>query len=118
MPAVCSTKSKIAIFADDTFLFQSGKQSLLTIQNDINEMTNRFACNKLSINSSKCETLSFGIGKPSALKIGNGKPPASLISLTANTWGSFGPSAQFTRTYQVRSQKIEQILRTDVQSQV
>ena len=32
LPAVCSTKSKIAIFADDTSLFQSGKHNLLTIQ--------------------------------------------------------------------------------------
>ena len=71
LPAVCSTKSNIAIFGDDTFLFQSGKQNTLTIQNDIYEMTNWFACNKLSINSSKCETISLGIGKPPALKIDN-----------------------------------------------
>ena len=72
VPVVCSTKSKIPMLADDTSLFfQSGKQNLLTIQNDINEMTTWFACNKLSINSSKCETISFGIGKPPALKIDN-----------------------------------------------
>ena len=72
LPAVSSTKSKIVIFADDTSLFQSGKQNLLTIRNDTNEMTNWFACNKLSINSSKCETISFGTGKPPALmKIDN-----------------------------------------------
>ena len=34
LPAVCSNKSKIAFFADDTSLLQSGKQILLTIQND------------------------------------------------------------------------------------
>ena len=56
LPAVCSTKSKIAKFADDTSLFQSEKQNFLTIQNDINEMTNWFACNKLSINFSKSES--------------------------------------------------------------
>ena len=68
--AVCSTKSKIPIFADDTSLFQSEKEKLLTIQNDINKLTNLFAYNKLSISSSKCET-SFGIGKFPALKIDN-----------------------------------------------
>ena len=71
LPAVCSTKSNIAIFAEDTSLFQSGKQNLLTIQNDLSEMTIWFAWNKLSINSSKCETISFGIGKPPALKTDN-----------------------------------------------
>ena len=56
LPAACSTKSRIAIFADDTSLFQSGKQTSLTVQNDLNEIRNWFACNKLTINSSKCET--------------------------------------------------------------
>ena len=71
LPAVCSTKNRIAMFFDDASLFQSGKQNLLRIQNDINEMTKWLACNKLSINSSKCETISFGIGKPPGLKIDN-----------------------------------------------
>ena len=71
LPAVCSTKSEMAILADDTSLFQSGKQNLLTIQNGINEMRNWSAYNKLSINCSKCETISFGIAKPPALKIDN-----------------------------------------------
>ena len=34
LPAVCSTKSKIAIFADDTSLFQSEKQNVIKTQND------------------------------------------------------------------------------------
>ena len=69
LPAVCSSKSEIAIFADDTSLFQSGKQNLIAFQIDLNEVTNWSACNKLSINSSKCETILFCIGKPPALKI-------------------------------------------------
>ena len=82
LPAVCSTKSKIAMFAEDTSLFQSGKETLLTIQNDENEMTRWFACNKVSINSSKCETILFCIGKLPGLKL---ITSASLLSLTAIT---------------------------------
>ena len=71
LPAVCSMKSKIAIFADDNSLIQPRNQNMFLIKIDTNEMTNWFACNKLSINFSKCETISFSIGKPPALKIDN-----------------------------------------------
>ena len=34
-------------------------------------MTKWFACNKLSINSSRCETISFGNGTPPEMKVDN-----------------------------------------------
>ena len=47
LPAVCSTKSKIAIFADDTSLVQSEKQNLIKTQNDKNE--NKLVCLRQSV---------------------------------------------------------------------
>ena len=77
-------------------------------------MTKEFACNKFFINSSKCETISFGIGKPPGLKTDNicmpDKPHCNYLDVHLDP--------QFPRKHQLRSNKNEQILRTDVQSQV
>ena len=74
-------------------------------------MTNCFACNKLSLNSSKRETISFGIGKPPALKIDN----ISIPDKPHYKGFHLDPRLSFREHI---SKKIEQILRTDVQSQV
>ena len=56
------------MFADDTSLFQSGKQKVLAIHSDKLEITNWCACSKLSINSPKSETISFVFDKPPGSK--------------------------------------------------
>ena len=59
----------MAIFADDTSLFHSGQRYHLTIQNNINSISNWCACNKLSIKTSKCETIVLGSKKSPKLLI-------------------------------------------------
>ena len=61
----------MALFIDDTSLFHSRKRYRLTNPSDLNSISNWFARNKLTINTSKCETISFGSGKLPKLVIAN-----------------------------------------------
>ena len=60
----CITKSRVALFADDTSLYNFGPKARDEICNDVKIARCWFTDNKLTINTDKCESLGFGIREP------------------------------------------------------
>ena len=60
----CISNSRIALFADDTSLYNFGPKAKDEICNDVNIARSWFTDNKLTINTDKCESLGFGIREP------------------------------------------------------
>ena len=56
----CIQVSRIALFADDTSLYNIGPKANEEICNDVKTARSWFKDNKLTINTDKCESLSFG----------------------------------------------------------
>ena len=67
--------SKLALFADDTSVIKAGNRNDISIEEDINSLTNWFTKNKLSVNLDKCEVVPFGSGKPLEITMMSKKIP-------------------------------------------
>ena len=63
LPLVCE-KSKISLFADDTTVYNMGRNSEKELTEDVRKMRNWFDVNKLTLNVEKCESISFGRAQP------------------------------------------------------
>ena len=59
----------MAKLADDTTLLRSKRKGLYTIQSDMDNLSQWFCQNRLSINRDKCEAVAFGRGHPSEILI-------------------------------------------------
>ena len=78
----CTEKLKIvsgtmAIFADDTTILSSKRKGSCSIQSDMDNLSQWFCQNRLSINRDKCEAVVFGRGHPSENLILDKKVPYS-----------------------------------------
>ena len=56
----CIPESRIALFADDTSLYNFGPKANDEICNDVQTARSRFKDNKMTINTNNCESLRFG----------------------------------------------------------
>ena len=61
--------SRIATFADDTTVLNTGDKTSPFISQHLKNMTYWFVSNKLTVNVSKCEAISFECGKPDQVTI-------------------------------------------------
>ena len=60
----CFSESRIAMFADDTSLYNFGPKANDESFNDVETMSRCFKDNKLTLNTDKCESLSFRTSEP------------------------------------------------------
>ena len=60
----CIPVGRIALFADDTSLYNFGPEANEEICNNVKTARSWFKDNKVTINTDKCETLSFGTSEP------------------------------------------------------
>ena len=67
--------SKLALFADETSVIKAGNGKDISIEEDINSLTNWFTKNKLSVNLDKYEVVPFGSGKPLEITLMSKKIP-------------------------------------------
>ena len=63
LPLVCE-KCKISLFADDTTVYNMGRNSEKEITEDVRKMRKWFDVNKLTLNVEKCESISLGRSQP------------------------------------------------------
>ena len=75
---VCE-KSKTSLFADDTTVYNMGRNSGKEIIEDIRKMRNLFNVNKLTFNVDKCESISFGRAQPVSEDAIGGKIPCKSL---------------------------------------
>ena len=64
-------------FADDTTILSSKRKGSRSTQSDMDNLTQWFCQNGLSINRDKCEAVTFGHGHPSEILILDKKVPYS-----------------------------------------
>ena len=67
----------MAMFADDTTILSSKRKGLCSIQSDMDNLSQWFCQNRLSIKRDKCEAVAFGRGHPSEILILDKKIPYS-----------------------------------------
>ena len=60
----CIPESRIALFADDTSLYNFGPKANDEICNDVRTARSRFKDNKMTINTDKYESQRFGTSEP------------------------------------------------------
>ena len=66
---LCIGNCTMAMFADDTTILSSKRKGLCSIQSDMDNLSQWFCQNRLSINRDKCEAVAFGRGHPSEILI-------------------------------------------------
>ena len=66
---LCIGNCTMAMFADDTTILSSKRKSLCSIQSEMDNLSQWFCQNRLSINRDKCEAVAFGRGHPSEILI-------------------------------------------------
>ena len=66
---LCIGNCTMAIFADDTTILSSKRKGLCSIQSDMDNFSQWFCQNRLSINRDKCEAVAFGRGHLSEILI-------------------------------------------------
>ena len=66
-----SDRAEKPMLADDTTLFQSGKETQCLLSSEMKPDCEMFLLNKLTINPAKCEAMCFGRGRPEKINIGS-----------------------------------------------
>ena len=74
---LCMGNCTMAMFADDTTICSSKRKGVCSIQSDIDNVSQWFCQNRLSINRDKCEAVAFGRGHPNEILILDKKLPYS-----------------------------------------
>ena len=74
---------KLAIFADETSILKSGKQTESLLEPDLDKISNWFSDNKLSLDTSKCEVMNFAFRNRTQLTLVGQKLPSKY---SVNSW--------------------------------
>ena len=71
----CNINCNIALFEDDTSIWETNRKNDTGFRQDVNELFNWYTANNLSVNLDKCEILPFCSGQPVEIKMMNNTIP-------------------------------------------